>query len=368
MVLASAAQLSTNVGVLQDLTSDNSNVYWITENAVLAVPGTGGSIATLAAGENKAVSMALGNGMVYWIEQICCTGVRPSRIKQVPIVSGPTSVVVDGFFAADALTVAGPNLIWSEGAYGIYSKYGRIASVPTIGGSVATLASGVETDAPRFSIFGQNMYLAEGGSIKQLPISGGFPEAFYLGSTGSTSNVVSDGTNLYWGAFDTIRKKSLTGGPIVDLAIGDVTALALANDTLYWIENSRSIKKMSTAGGPITTILAGADGLTWLLADETTVYFVQGGPTASGLKSIPINGGSVVPLALGIAISGPDDLVQDATHLYWTSFSSVSKIPKGGGSVVSYEQLVKFSGGGIAVDDSSVYWIRDGILWKVTPK
>jgi len=137
----------------------------------------------------------------------------------------------------------------------------------------------------------------------------------------------------------------------------------VADGFLYWLD-VQGIVRMPSAGGSVATVLS-ASGLFDLIADQDRVYFVQGGPALSDIKKVSVNGGLVTTLVPGAAAGA---FTQDDSYIYWTSQTEVAKVPKNGGSLSFYERIVKDSGGGIAVDDTSVYWMRDDVLWKATPK
>ena len=62
------------------------------------------------------------------------------------------------------------------------------------------------------------------------------------------------------------------------------------------------------------------------------------------------------------------EMTQDDESIYWSNQTTVGKASKSTGALVFYELVVKSSGGGIAVDETSAYWIRDDILFRATPK
>ena len=113
------------------------------------------------------------------------------------------------------------------------------------------------------------------------------------------------------------------------------------------------------AGTRTVEILADQQYVTSALAvDETHVYWANSGRRSNGfddgtVQRIPKAGGPTE--LLGTALEGPSALALDATHVYWMQDNGLLRVPKSGGT----PEARGYSGGGIAVDDGSVYWTDD---------
>jgi hypothetical protein len=81
-----------------------------------------------------------------------------------------------------------------------------------------------------------------------------------------------------------------------------------------------------------------------------------------------VNGGTVTTLFDGSPFNSPSSITRDQTHIYWSNQSQVARVAKNGGGFTFYENVVKGSGSGIAVDNSSVYFVRDDVIWRASPK
>jgi hypothetical protein len=123
-------------------------------------------------------------------------------------------------------------------------------------------------------------------------------------------------------------------------------------------------------GGGTPVTLATAPGAGFGIAvDATHVYWSTSG-TVSRITKVPLNGGASSTLAteggLGIAV--------DAQNVYFTTTDSVKKVPLGGGTPITLatgQDVPTF----IAVDATSVYWtnagsgpVPSGSVMKLTPK
>jgi hypothetical protein len=81
-----------------------------------------------------------------------------------------------------------------------------------------------------------------------------------------------------------------------------------------------------------------------------------------------VNGGTVTTLYDGSPFHSPSQIAQDQSHIYWTNQAQVARVSKAGGGFTFYELMVKNSGSGIDVNDSTVFFVRDDIVWQASPK
>jgi len=360
------------------MTVDNANLYWSDRSTVNAMSLQGGGRSTLASGQDSPMAVALDATNLYWLETLCCGGGgQPGRIKTMPKLGGTTTLVMDNLVSPwGRLAVDSGNVYWSEGGPMTGPNgVGRIARAPLTGGSDTTVASGFLTEARLFLMTDQFVYVADAGTIKKLPITGGFPERLYAGPNGANyiAALATNGSSLYFAdsVSGTILRMSVNGGSITSLtgSAGMTTSLAVEGNTLYWLDGQTTIKSMPASGGPITTLFSGPNhGIFDFIADESNIFFIQGGPAFSMINQISLNGGAVTTLVPGAAILSSLDFTQDDTFVYWSNQSQVGKVSKSGGHEQYYELAVKNSKGGIAVDDTRVYWVADDVMYSALPK
>ena len=363
-------------GPVRGITADDVNVYWSDKTSINALPVNGGSRSVLASGQNQPLSIILNSDSVFWVETLCCTSQQTGRIKKVPVGGGIVEIVLDNLAApGGSLTIDGTDVFWTEGGPLLGREgLGRLARASLNGGAITTVASGIFNPKPSFRADDQFIYIADVSTIKKLPINGGFPERLHSIALsqqvfGMVNSMAVDDAFVYWSesTSDVIRRTPKAGGAVTTIFVrpnvvtGPPASLTVADGFLYWLD-VQGIVRMPSAGGSVATVSSAAGSL---IVDQDYVYFVQGGPALSNIKKVSVNGGLVTTLVPGAAAGA---FTQDDSHIYWTSQTEVGKVPKNGGSVSVYEQIVKDSGGGIAVDDTSVYWMRDDVLWKATPK
>jgi hypothetical protein len=123
-----------------------------------------------------------------------------------------------------------------------------------------------------------------------------------------------------------------------------------------------SLWRAALSGGPLET-LVDETAICDVVATETHAYFSI--PNAGRLGKVPIDGGTVEPVATGQ--SSPGILALDATHLYWTGAAAIYSLPLAGGAPVvltSGDQANNATK--LELDSSHVYWqTAEGALRRV---
>jgi hypothetical protein len=152
------------------------------------------------------------------------------------------------------------------------------------------------------------------------------------------------------------------------------TAAMLVGTNVYYATdtdgaNGGDIKRVPAAGGTLSTITASAGFVSYMVADATSIYWVDDN---ASVRKCPLGGGAASVVASGKA----DFLDQDATHLYLfrKNTGEVIKVAKSNGAVTP---LATGATAGAAVDDEYVYAAKSnqliamskagtsfGILWE----
>jgi len=305
-----------------------------------------------------------------------------------------------------AMAVDATNVYWTGAAVG-QDTTGVVLMVPKAGGTVTTLASGVNPAA--MVIDSTSVYFSDltGDTLLKVPIGGGNVTTLYtLSSTnpnvpGRAGALAIQGDELYWvdGGSSRVVKLSTSGGTFTTLFTGSTTAdyasIAVNATDAYWDFNSPSpigaIKKVPLAGGTATTVATLTAEPSVLTIDANNVYWVDGndqapdgGEPAGAVKQVPLSGGTVVTLAVGtgltdLTVGDPVALAVDANNVYWVNYGNgyVISAPIGGGTPTTLASPAtgdesRYEPTAIAVDGTSVYWAttgnNSGSILKVTPK
>lgn len=228
-------------------------------------------------------------------------------------------------------TVAKPYaLVASDAALFVASATSAILRVETATRAKTTLATG-----QKFSAF-----LAWNGSFLAWT-NGGDKEP---GSGATLAFVPSTGSVETW--VDGARKSLAT-------AISSPAAIVLDGTAAYWGELDGLFAASLDGTGKRRVTSASPYGLT---QDATNLYFTDYG--AGAIRMVPKAGGTTRLLASKQV--APSQIVVDATHAYWTSFSTT---PNAGGLYrvaldgTGLEQLAPATRAyGIAIDGESVYF------------
>jgi hypothetical protein len=295
-----------------------------------------------------------------------------------------------------------------------------------------TLAANLPGSVVSLTLGGSNLYFYEsieepsfGGALVQLPIDGGAAVTF--DTPDELGGLAADATHVYWiGPSFALEARAATGGPNVTLAADPYSAQALVVDATraYWLDGTvqEGIMSVPLGGGTPDTVASfrGPSDTAPLALDATRLYWIDdrgpavmsipksgGEPTTlwtadpswnapvvdglaasesrvvwsvvttgggSYLLTMPAAGGSVTTLATG---SSGSSLAVDGCTAYWAVGGGLVRISLGGGSVTTLAASGVSGYGGIAADDTSVYWTyqpdidsltaTSGIL-KLTPK
>ena len=368
---------------VRSIAVDSSNVYWSDTTTINSVPIGGGSRVILSSSANQANSIAIQGNRLFWVETDCCRTYQPGRIKSIPLQGGQVSVILDGLPALNGtLEVTATNLYWIEGGVLFATEgWGRVRKASISGGAVGTVASGLlNSSIPPFVVVGQFIYIGDVRSIKKLPLDGGFPEILYpveidLATVGRINDITSDGSFIYWteDANSTVRRISVSGGPVTTLSTATsarAEKIAVANGFVYWLDDlstsGYSLRKLPVAGGALSTIASHIQSPTGLEVDADNAYFSEW--DTGDIRKVSVNGGTVTTLVDGSPFDSPSQITQDQTHIYWSNQTQVARVAKTGGGFTFYELVVKNTGQGIAVNDLSVFFVRDDVVWQASPK
>src|SRR3989304_7333019 len=156
------------------------------------------------------------------------------------VTLSPTPVTLTSGQSPYHIAVDSTNTYWTD-----YATSGTVKKVSISGGTVTTLASGLNKPYG-IAVDSTNVYWAEfttsGGTVKKISISGGTATTLASGLS-SPANITVDSTNVYWTEFTTtgtVKKVSISGGTVTTLASGlnEPWDIAIDSKNVYWTENN----------------------------------------------------------------------------------------------------------------------------------
>ena len=188
----SLGSLSIAKGGIVALVTDGENVYAADEGGqILSLPATGGSpttLATIAAGYNNSLSLAVEGGNVYFA--------GGGEVGSVPTGGGSVTTIVSNETQATDLVATTSSLYWEDGfaVGGTPGASGTLHEVAIGAGAVDSLAS----DQPLYQTMatdGTSLYWSDLDGVFKLPVAGGAPTNLY---GQSVLQIVADGDGIYW--------------------------------------------------------------------------------------------------------------------------------------------------------------------------
>jgi hypothetical protein len=345
------------------------DVFWVDADSLESVPRSGGAPSTVVPAMDSPVSLVVANDVLVWTESACCAHGQKGRLMSVPTGGGAVTLLKDELNAPGRLSVVGDELWWLEGGpIGQTEGFARIAAMPQGGGSVRTMGSGSSAPLPPFISDDTHLYFVDRFTIKRVPLQGGWPEVLAIADF-SVRGLATDGAFVFWSEdpASTVKRVSVNGGTPLVLAFGSGPAgpLVVDQDSVFWIDHFDAIKKVSKAGGAMTTLATGLPFLNDLVVSDGVVYFSE--QDTGAIKTMPASGGPSMPLASGARLTWRR-LHAHGSYLYWVDQEFVGRVAKGGGAtelgayVLGRMDAVIPSD--LYVDGRSVFWteVRGGTI------
>ena len=283
------------------MTTDDANVYWTDGvdyvsdagyfiGSVNSVPLGGGPVTILADEFLEPFGIAVDATNVYW------TNYEDGTVYQLPKNGDPPVVLSNTEYLPSYIATDGVSVYWESSGQG--TGNGTIMAAPVGGGSLVTLASGLEVAPDGLSVDVNNVYWAGGNGVFQIAksaIAGIGTPPIQLGSGNSNVDPIVSSGMVYWGTgeatttgiqYCAIGGGCLSGGgSLSTLPPISVTSLALGGGDMYWTSYTNGIGGTGyntqvgftpLAGGtPVTLATVPTDYPTSITLDATSVYWLQ---------------------------------------------------------------------------------------------
>jgi hypothetical protein len=283
-------------------------------------------------------------------------------------------------FTGGGVTLASDatSLYWSDGVH-------KIWALPKTGGTPRALAS---PGAEFFVADATNVYLpiaadptsaAPNGGVLAVPTRGDAGAMLFTAPSPCCSGSIAvDDANVYFLYGSSLESVSKTGGlpVVVTTTIASPTSLIVSGANVYWVEYSGKVLTVPTTGGtPVTLatppgvaptvttdprLTTDSARIDWYAYSQGAVYSVaiDGGPV-----DVLVPAPSVLPQSWN---SGAGSIATDSGRVYWLADDAVWSVPATGGTatVLASNQPVAF-GGGLAVDETAVYWVTQKTVMKL---
>lgn len=277
-----------------------------------------------------------------------------------------------------AIAVDSSSVYWTNA--GVSLSDGSVMKVPVGGGTPTTLVSSVPN--PRAiavdatSVYYWFMRNPQGVTVSSVPLGGGTPTIVSSGQ-GLEPSIAVAGSYLYgvtWNNYGVVLKIPIAGGSATNIALNQNQPDSVAVDAtnVYWASYGASkVLKAPIGGGTVTTIAQTKTPPGLVTVDATNVYWADDPDnfgTGGILMAAPVGGGTPTTLFAGKSLYRIQSIASDGTNVYWIdSLDTVNKLPIGGGTPTTLA-TGQTSSAAIAVDATSVYWVSNSAIMKLTPK
>ena len=174
----------------------NAIYYSTNYNGVNAMPLSGGTVTTFAAG-NWVRSSAVDSGSIYFVEYYS------KDVRKLDVSTGAITTLITGNTSEGSVLV--------DGSHVFLNIAGNIEEVSKSGGTVTTLVS--TGTATAYCSDGSYVYFIDGTSLERVPAAGGSPSVLTTILANAISGVAVDANNIYWidSSAAAIRRLSLPG-------------------------------------------------------------------------------------------------------------------------------------------------------------
>jgi hypothetical protein len=285
------------------LAVDDTNIYWTNigtspnfyDGTIMMMPKAGGTVTTLASGQDFPKAITVHGGYVYWVNYDAANsgGAQSGAVSRVSTSGGTVTVIASG--QAFPWDVAADD----NNAYWTCNESNVVRSAPIGGGTAKVIAqnctnSGLTTceNPAGIAIDATNVYFADQlDYVWKVPLGGGTPAV-----VGNAANygagpafVALNGSTVFWSdaslnqfeyADAEIQSAGISATTLNNVATTNLTrawSIAVDSSNVYWTEyvSPGSVKSVSQSGGSITTLASGRTFPYSIAVDATNVYWTE---------------------------------------------------------------------------------------------
>lgn len=265
--------LASGLNVPHSVAVDATNAYYTTSSDdVVAVPLSGGTPTTLASGQTLPYGITVHGGYLYWttnslLQRMPVTGGTPTLLSlelvsrfavddthvyfaspngsgngplmRVPVTGGTAETLATSPGAAMGVAIDAAHVYWVSSDLAGAAWLSRAS----LDGSSPTTLAAMPISSGAFAIDGTYAYVANSvddrcgrtSTLTKVPLVGGAATPF-ASWKGDFSDVVADGTNVYWSTGIRILKSGPQGGSYTIMPVEQtlIDAIAVDATSLYW--------------------------------------------------------------------------------------------------------------------------------------
>jgi len=262
---------TTSSGNIEAYVVDNTNAYFATKEALFSVPKAGGFPNSLASGPNAESfgEIAVDDTHVYLLRNDYSS---TSNLVRVTKAGGSFEVVVpvQYHFAIDA-----QRIYWA----GLNSTHKSLFARAKSGGPSTTIIDNFDLPGSRVVVYGGYLYWLSVTGLQRVATNATGAVATTVPLVGSVQeDFAVDADGIYFTTNTSIGHVPLSGGPASEIVTtSSPFHITTRGSDVYWEGTYTGLWKAPKAGGATTQLYATGVSLGRIVADDTHVYWAQGG-------------------------------------------------------------------------------------------
>jgi hypothetical protein len=276
-------------GVPTSMALGADRIYFTNGTEVASIPLASGTPQILATGQNRAVSLVLSNGVLYWANA-GDNGANPAPGAEImtlaPGAAAPTSLVT-GTDHPIRVAADGGSIYWVAA--------GKLWSLTPPSTVPVPLAPAFAATNALAAAAGHVVFATDKHELVSVSSSPGGGDVI-ASATGDVLDIAVDADAIYWleraapsmglTTYGDLRSVPFAGGPIttLDTARPSPSDLTVSGDRLYWSESTPApggggildgaVRWVAKAGGPRMTVTEGASEVHPMAADARNVAWL----------------------------------------------------------------------------------------------